>query len=78
MLIFNTDGSATGYAGNIAGNAMLGISTTFDGKNGCWYAIRGGVKAAASKGAAAKAPRVDFAGNKSGRKSASKKSSKKK
>jgi hypothetical protein len=35
------------YSGNEMSNAMLGISTTFAGLNGCWYALRVGTSLAA-------------------------------
>lgn len=34
--------SKTTYGGNFAGNAMVGMMSTFAGLNGCWYAIRVG------------------------------------
>ena len=74
MLILNINGVATIYTGNIAGHAMSGTSTTFAGLNGCWYATRVGVAAAA----ASKGARANFAGSTASTKSASKKSSKKK
>jgi len=30
------------YSGDILGSAMVGISSTFQGLNGCWYAVVGG------------------------------------
>jgi hypothetical protein len=32
----------TTYGGNLAGNVMAGMSSTFAGLNGCWYAIKVG------------------------------------
>lgn len=34
----------TTYAGNVQGNAMVGISSTFEGFKGCWYAIKEGIQ----------------------------------
>jgi len=36
--------SRTNYSGNVQGSAMVGISTTFSGLNGCWYAIKEGAQ----------------------------------
>src|SRR5215469_14572750 len=38
MVLFRFDT----YGGNLAGNAMVGTMSTFEGLNGCWYAIRVG------------------------------------
>jgi hypothetical protein len=38
--ILNIAGYATVYAGNVEGNAGVGIQTTFAGDNGCFYMIR--------------------------------------
>jgi hypothetical protein len=35
------------YSGNEMSNAMLGISSSFAGLNGCWYALRVGTSAPA-------------------------------
>jgi hypothetical protein len=37
----------TNYSGNVQGSAMVGISTTFAGFQGCWYAIREDVRTSA-------------------------------
>jgi hypothetical protein len=37
----------TAYGGDEMSNAMLGISSTFAGTNGCWYALRAGTSLAA-------------------------------
>lgn len=42
MILFQFDTSKTTYGGNFAGNAMVGLMSTFTGLNGCWYAIRMG------------------------------------
>lgn len=43
MILFQFDASPkTTYGGNLAGNAMGGMMSTFAGLNGCWYAIRVG------------------------------------
>lgn len=34
----------TNYSGNVQGSAMVGISTTFTGLQGCWYAIQEGTQ----------------------------------
>jgi hypothetical protein len=34
----------TTYAGNVQGNAMVGISSTFEGLQGCWYAVKEGIQ----------------------------------
>jgi hypothetical protein len=49
------------YGGDEVSNAMLGISSTFAGLNGCWYAIRTGSTSAPM--AEAK-PEFDAAGQK--------------
>ena len=38
MIELNIAGSATVYAGNVQGGAMVGMMTTFGGLSGCWYA----------------------------------------
>ncbi|MFY9199587.1 MAG: hypothetical protein ACOX7X_07300 [Methanosarcina flavescens] len=42
MILWQFNTSKTSYGGNLAGNAMVGIMSTFTGSNGCWYAIRAG------------------------------------
>ena len=49
------------YSGDIIGPAMVGISSTFQGLNGCWYALVGGSTTAALE---ARKPEHDVAGNK--------------
>ena len=51
------------YSGDIIGPVMLGISSTFQGLNGCWYALVGDGTMMASK-----APKTEYdaAGNKVG------------
>jgi hypothetical protein len=44
-IVFKFDSSNTVYGGDIVSNDMLGISTTFGGLNGCWYALRVGTTA---------------------------------
>ena len=51
----------TTYAGNVQGNAMVGISSTFGGLQGCWYAIKEGTQIFR---AAEKKAKHDLAGNK--------------
>lgn len=43
---FDAGGQAT-YGGAVVDSAMVGISTTFSGLNGCWYAIKSGSTATA-------------------------------
>jgi hypothetical protein len=40
MILFQFDTSKTTYGGNVAGNAMVGMQSTFTGSNGCWYATK--------------------------------------
>lgn len=49
------------YGGTAIDNAMVGISTTFGGSNGCWYALRTGTSVATE---AAPKGELDHAGNK--------------
>jgi hypothetical protein len=45
MILFQFDqwdSIRTNYGGNSAGNAIVGMMSTFAGSNGCWYAIRVG------------------------------------
>ena len=42
MVLFQFDSFKTTYGGNLAGNVMVGIMSTFAGLNGCWYAIKVG------------------------------------
>lgn len=51
----------TTYAGNVQGSAIVGISSTFGGLQGCWYALKEGVVVHA---AADKKTTHDMAGNK--------------
>jgi hypothetical protein len=44
-IIFKFDTSNTVYGGDIVSNDMLGISSTFGGLTGCWYALRVGTTA---------------------------------
>jgi hypothetical protein len=37
---FDGPGPDTVYSGDVVDAAMVGISSTFAGKNGCWYALR--------------------------------------
>jgi hypothetical protein len=39
MILWQYDNKAT-YRGNIAGNVMACLNSTFSGLNGCWYAIK--------------------------------------
>lgn len=55
----------TVYGGDLVDAAMLGISSTFAGLNGCWYALRTGVKTAPF---AESKPEHDVAGNKASHK----------
>jgi hypothetical protein len=41
-ILWQYDGLKTTYGGNVSGNAMTGVSSTFGGLNGCWYAIKAG------------------------------------
>ena len=49
------------YSGDIVGPVMVGISSTFEGLNGCWYALVGGSTAMARE---ASMPEYDVAGKK--------------
>lgn len=51
------------YSGDILGSAMVGISSTFRGLNGCWYAVVGGGAAMALEASKAE---FDVKGNKVG------------
>jgi hypothetical protein len=42
MILFQFDNNKVTYGGNFAGNAIVGMMSTFEGLNGCWYAIREG------------------------------------
>ncbi len=54
------------YGGNGVGAAMTGVSSTFAGLNGCWYAIKSGSPGALAETAVARAAtgKMDAAGNK--------------
>lgn len=61
-ILFQYDTSnKTTYGGNFAGNAMVGIMSTFAGLNGCWYAIRAG---STTMLAEERKPEFDSSGNK--------------
>jgi hypothetical protein len=48
QILFHFDGGGQAtYGGTAIDNAMVGISTTFTGLNGCWYALRVGTSLAA-------------------------------
>jgi hypothetical protein len=48
QIIFRFEGGGNGvYGGTAIDNAMVGISTTFAGLSGCWYALRVGTSLAA-------------------------------
>jgi hypothetical protein len=51
------------YSGDIIGPAMVGISSTFQGLNGCWYAVTGSGTAMALE---ARKPVYDVTGNRAG------------
>ena len=53
------------YGGDVVDAAMVGISSTFSGLNGCWYALRAGTTTAP---AAERKPEYDAAGVKAGQK----------
>jgi hypothetical protein len=53
----------TTYSGDQVGYVMTGISSTFAGLNGCWYALP---LATQEKRAAVSVQEVDVAGNKTG------------
>ena len=40
MILWKYSTSNTCYGGNFASQAMVGISSTFGGLNGCWYATQ--------------------------------------
>jgi hypothetical protein len=46
-IMFRFDTGPAVYSGDIIGLAMVGISSTFQGLNGCWYALTGGATAMA-------------------------------
>jgi hypothetical protein len=60
MILFQFDNKAT-YGGNFAGNAMVGMMSTFTGSNGCWYAIRAGSTIVSTE---EHKPELDASGNK--------------
>ena len=61
-IIFKIDQAPNSvYGGDEVGSAMLGISSTFAGLNGCWYAIQTG---STSKPMHEAKPEFDAAGNK--------------
>ena len=51
----------TTYGGNVQGSAIVGISSTFGGLQGCWYALKEGAQVFAAKD---KKTTHDLAGNK--------------
>jgi hypothetical protein len=61
MILFQFDTVKTTYGGNLAGNAMVGMMSTFGGTNGCWYAIRVG---STTMRAEERKPEFDASGNK--------------
>ena len=50
MLLFTFNNTEATYAGNLASRAITGISTTFDGTNGCFYMLQEGVPTAFAPG----------------------------
>jgi hypothetical protein len=40
QILWQYDGLKTTYGGAVVDNAMVGISSTFAGLNGCWYATK--------------------------------------
>ncbi len=59
-ILWQFDGSKVTYAGNIAGDAMVGAMSTFAGMNGYWYATKAGT----AKLAKERKSEFDIAGNK--------------
>jgi hypothetical protein len=62
-ILFRFDNS-TAYGGNVVGNAMVGTMLSFDGSNGCWYAIKVGSTTMSAK---ERKPEFDASGNKTQR-----------
>lgn len=46
MLVFTFNTTEATYAGNLASRSITGVSTTFDGSNGCFYMLQEGVPTA--------------------------------
>ena len=61
MISWQYDNMTTTYSGNIVGNAMVGLMSTFTGWNGCWYATKTVV---AKKMVAERKPMLNVIGNK--------------
>ena len=61
MILWQFDNSKTSYGGNVAGNAMTGLMSTFAGLKGCWYAIKSG---ATTMLLIERKPEFDVTGNK--------------
>ena len=61
MILFQYDTVKTTYGGNIVGNTMVGMMSTFEGSNGCWYAIKVG---STIMSAEEHKPEFDASGNK--------------
>ena len=60
QILFQYENSLhTTYGGAVVDNAMVGISSTFSGLNGCWYAVK---TTATSKSAAEHKPKHDSSG----------------
>lgn len=60
-VLFQIDNTKVTYGGNVVGKVIVGMMSTFEGSNGCWYAIREGttvVKVEERK------PELDLSGNK--------------
>jgi hypothetical protein len=52
MFMFKFDGIDTTYAGNHASQSITGISSTFDGLDGCFYMLQKGVPVTFTEGRA--------------------------
>jgi hypothetical protein len=59
-IMWRLDNSPTVYSGDIIGQSMVGIMSTFQGRNGCWYATKGFSPTMAFE---AHKPELDVAGN---------------
>ena len=46
MIEWKFDNTTTAYGGNVLGDAMVGSMSTFNGLDGCWYALKSGSMAA--------------------------------
>jgi hypothetical protein len=60
QILFQFDSNHATYGGSVVDSAMVGISSTFAGLDGCWYAIK---QTATTKAIADHKPKYDPSGS---------------